>query len=265
MGFCMRVFSNCTFFDNSSGRLPSAARVSSHRKFQPTPTHGGRLTRDHILTTDAKVSTHAHARWATLLSFFLTAPLPVSTHAHARWATRCTDRGFGRDSVSTHAHARWATPAASIRRAAGRGFNPRPRTVGDSLSCPDHPPEAMFQPTPTHGGRPPGTSLYNSRYKVSTHAHARWATSHGENLGTLEAVSTHAHARWATQPRVYDEPQEEVSTHAHARWATFIIRKDCGALDRFQPTPTHGGRLVVKGTTYLPVRVSTHAHARWAT
>src|SRR5690606_22703102 len=77
--------------------------------FQPTPTHGGRLVADRSRKQNLKVSTHAHARWATHRlhgDFYL---VVVSTHAHARWATSSLEPRFREIEVSTHAHARWAT------------------------------------------------------------------------------------------------------------------------------------------------------------
>ena len=144
--------------------------------FQPTPTHGGRLevrafrgtlnavsTHAHArwatlhgcLGWEAEtVSTHAHARWATALAVDALMPVVVSTHAHARWATLSDEMTTTWRIVSTHAHARWATRPPAHRSLDSSRFNPRPRTVGDVTAS-----NSTMPLSP-----------------VSTHAHARWAT-----------------------------------------------------------------------------------------
>src|SRR5690606_1124528 len=100
---------------------------------------------------------------------------------------------------------------------------------------------------------------------VSTHAHARWATS-SPSAQDLDEI------RFNPRPRTVGDRlsarlichTSEVSTHAHARWATmrlFLLVvnmagfnprprtvgddkfiKDLAKKFEFQPTPTHGGR-----------------------
>ena len=99
--------------------------------FQPTPTHGGRHKDAELHQNSGGVSTHAHARWATQKVMYESEIARVSTHAHARWAT---------------------VRAGDIHMD-DRGFNPRPRTVGDVLTNNPTGSDFLFQPTPTHGGR----------------------------------------------------------------------------------------------------------------
>src|SRR5690606_33908732 len=63
------------------------------------------------------------------------------------------------------------------RQTAARCFNPRPRTVGDRAAPTCHCGLLAFQPTPTHGGRQVQDTMERRAPGVSTHAHARWATS----------------------------------------------------------------------------------------
>src|SRR5690606_30622275 len=122
-----------------------------------------------------------------------------------------------------------------------------------------------FQPTPTHGGRPGRPASAGIFHPVSTHAHARWATHGVDAVVVPVRVSTHAHARWATRcsrilpgttacfnprPRtVGDGPctaQRFWSSGFNPRPRTVGDAAAPAAADdvaRFQPTPTHGGRL----------------------
>ena len=181
------------------GRPPSDRSWLKTASFQPTPTHGGRrrTTRRPALSkkrfnprprTVGDPGSRPNASGA----------FGVSTHAHARWATMYDGGKWTGWNVSTHAHARWATYSVFPFALMCSRFNPRPRTVGDScLNAPSstapsfnprprtvgdlHRPNLAehrmpFQPTPTHGGRPAQPVLPLSSFPVSTHAHARWAT-----------------------------------------------------------------------------------------
>ena len=167
------------------------------------------------------------------------------------------------------------------------GFNPRPRTVGDLRRTSMPAGEGMFQPTPTHGGRPQAVTRgceenefqptpthggrpvfrcnINSVVIVSTHAHARWATGVLDNDYDLRKVSTHAHARWATICLLQRRRLPYVSTHAHARWATRRLYFDNLHDKRFNPRPRTVGDEQGEIIEIPFNGVSTHAHARWAT
>ena len=104
----------------------------------------------------------------------------------------------------------------------------------------------LFQVVSTHAHArwaTPGICAEGEAGEVSTHAHARWATCEAEARDREWEVSTHAHARWATHHAGKNGICARVSTHAHARWATFHRASGGFFFFKFQPTPTHGGRL----------------------
>ncbi len=145
------------------------------RQFQSTPPHGGRLPGPQVPQHRNGVSIHAPARRAT-------SPDPNPRRRPRSFNPRPRtegDEGFlrvGEDgkvfqstpphggrpsqparpapiiSVSIHAPARRATLPAGPAGADHLGFNPRPRTEGDSLSWLPRL-QDMFQSTPPHGGR----------------------------------------------------------------------------------------------------------------
>ena len=256
--------------------------------FQPTPTHGGRPPVRRAERHRLSVSTHAHARWATVSWQGIRAAESVSTHAHARWATTLPLGILFYYTVSTHAHARWATSLEKTPSRSPASFNPRPRTVGDFARKNSFTFSSEFQPTPTHGGRLVGFHVPCTWISVSTHAHARWATFIApsyQNVDTsfnprprtvgdvyatnwrylvrkFQPTPTHGGRPDPLRPRfrVFS-----VSTHAHARWATRELNAFRDWLMMFQPTPTHGGRPARRRARVKRLSVSTHAHARWAT
>src|SRR5690606_36443930 len=166
--------------------------------------------------------------------------------------------------VSTHAHARWATGPGHDGATRAWGFNPRPRTVGDFRRSTLRRNQLEFQPTPTHGGRLRPAFSSASTCAVSTHAHARWATTVAAGVRVGVIVSTHAHARWATwlfgvpcTPRSRFNPRPRtvgdfICALISVRFSCFNPRPrtvgdtalllDLTWKRQFQPTPTHGGR-----------------------
>ena len=166
--------------------------------FQPTPTHGGRPERVHAQDRSAEVSTHAHARWATHLHDHIGTSLKSF---NPRPRTVGDIRSVLFITLSPGFNPRPRTVGDSPEKVslfARISFNPRPRTVGDRFSAFMLGSMRMFQPTPTHGGR--------RREPAAGH---RWqqfqpTPTHGGRLlpvwpcTVLQKVSTHAHARWAT-------------------------------------------------------------------
>ena len=98
------------------------------------------------------VSIHAPARGATWPLRSCPECLHVSIHAPARGAThnRILDRGFrGFQSTPPHGGRPKGRATAPLRR----GFNPRPRTGGDTIPSKRITRVWWFQSTPPHGGR----------------------------------------------------------------------------------------------------------------
>ena len=248
------------------GDAAAPAAADDVARFQPTPTHGGRRPAPSASSLSPFVSTHAHARWATVNPEHLVeVGYDVSTHAHARWATEKIYSDMVARRVSTHAHARWAT-WRRVRWLEGRlCFNPRPRTVGDPQLSRCHPLPIVFQPTPTHGGRPRSRRSRSPEGRVSTHAHARWATPgfgpRWPPRSTFQPTPTHGGRPFWRSESLTAAWFQPTPTHGGRQGADALMH----ARYLFQPTPTHGGRrerwFVGERTNY----VSTHAHARWAT
>ena len=166
--------------------------------------------------------------------------------------------------VSIHAHVRWATYELMNISPAHGGFNPRPRTVGDSSTPSLTTANRLFQSTPTYGGRPEVREVVSALRAVSIHAHVRWATVEIGNENAIGEVSIHAHVRWATRllgrlvkrrkgfnprPRTVGDPHQlrqrcpgvcfnpRPRTVGDGQRARDIL-KEIG----FQSTPTYGGR-----------------------
>ena len=151
-------------------------------------------------------------------------PLQVSIHALARRATSMAQTfppGMVRfQSTPSHGGRRSAHRCGCGRR---HGFNPRPRTEGDTIfsvisasglefqSTPSHGGRhgteikggsiKTFQSTPSHGGRPPGRRSRHRQGSVSIHALARRATYAVRKFEVTQEVSIHALARRATRLR----------------------------------------------------------------
>ena len=139
------------------------------------------------------------------------------------------------------------------------GFNPRPRTVGDSRRNSRVFVVPKFQPTPTHGGRRVQSRILLRRGRFQptpTHGgrlgwnRRRRVTSvfqptptHGGRrpeqvlIFPVILVSTHAHARWATDAVDVSKLSDAVSTHAHARWATTSTSGISRSFSSFNPRP----------------------------
>ena len=189
--------------------------------FQPTPTHGGRLAYCVNGKITKIVSTHAHARWATFMgtdTFSINEVFqPTPTHGgrppRKRFRMRSKESFNPRPrTVGDVAHDR--------RRPAVASFNPRPRTVGDVLLRSGAKYRITFQPTPTHGGRrvfPDDQTIWRGFQPTPTHG---GRLLHPDSIRNIGKVSTHAHARWATGEYARLVQAVQVSTHAHARWAT---------------------------------------------
>ena len=122
----------------------SVSVVMLSLRFQPTPPHGGRLG------TLVRIREHGD----------------VSIHAPARGATRAGWRGPAGLTVSTHAPARGATGLKRYHGDAQNGFNPRPRTGGDSAALRYTLRIGKFQPTPPHGGRLRGAAIAGDRDRL---------------------------------------------------------------------------------------------------
>ena len=204
------------------GRQLSRYPVAIWRLFQPTPTHGGRqidLLRQHPANSMFQPTpTHGGRQVVTRKSGGAPKFQPTPTHGGRLAAAREENLTA---MVSTHAHARWATSGGCAGRARKSSFNPRPRTVGDPAPIRTTSDGTWFQPTPTHGGRRPSQSPFPPHSRVSTHAHARWATCNKSFLSAEE---------YRFQP-----------TPTHGGRQTLSEYGDL--VTTFQPTPTHGGRL----------------------
>ena len=171
---------------------------------------------------------------------------------------------------------RWRTSA---------GFNPRPRTGGDSSLGHWPMAEIVSIHAPARGATSP-TPPRPCRPLVSIHAPARGATKsikltafsqqfqstppHGgrqtpqESIGFSYNVSIHAPARGATPGKNNPHPDTHVSIHAPARGATFIKIGFWRWSGCFNPRPRTGGdrSLFLDGRL---ICVSIHAPARGAT
>ena len=211
--------------------------------FQPTPTHGGRLTSASLMMMSRlfqPTPTHGGRRSHSILSHM----------ADICFNPRPRTVGDRRSRPPSHRLV---------------GFQPTP-THGGRLSCASSLELSCgFQPTPTHGGRQkivPGSKAGDS---VSTHAHARWATllhdakEHGETL--FQPTPTHGGRPFIRGEGVAQTAFQPTPTHGGRPRGRF----EGSSATLFQPTPTHGGRLTKQVVALLIGFVSTHAHARWAT
>ena len=123
------------------------------------------------------------------------------------------------------------------------GFNPRPRTGGDSQWLEEAIAKDLFQSTPPHGGRLEAGKMDYELITVSIHAPARGATMTIALTGGMPLVSIHAPARGAT-------------------WKRSMLLQICSM---FQSTPPHGGRRPTMCRAGARQDVSIHAPARGAT
>ena len=217
-----------------------------HNGFNPRPrTVGDERYRAGVFA-EAKVSIHAHVRWATVPGINSTLTCPCF-NPRPRTVGDNTLREFTQyelefQSTPTYGgrlpifHRQLAderfqsTPTYGGRRNDQRRnypdscFNPRPRTVGDALRWNKPNALVMFQSTPTYGGRLGVQDLAGLWARVSIHAHVRWATGRIQRGTWHEIVSIHAHVRWATRCLSIQNNTPFVSIHAHVRWATRNVR-----------------------------------------
>ena len=92
-------------------------------------------------------------------------------------------------------------------------------------------------------GDAPGACSCRTWIEVSIHAHVRWATPPaGSRFPSC--------IRFNPRPRTVGDRRQD---RRHVRW------------NRFQSTPTYGGRRRQFCVQNLLLRVSIHAHVRWAT
>ncbi len=242
-------------------RIATSPRLT----FQSTPPHGGRRSTAWRITREYHVSIHAPARGATghfallhkLRQAFQSTP-PHGGRPRQKNTSRLSPPfqstpphgGRLRWSNSLHTCAMFqSTPphggrllSAGASHRGKAGFNPRPRTGGDSISFWHNGQVVLFQSTPPHGGRHFALLAAKCGVLVSIHAPARGATS--------RSLCNNAVSMFQSTP-----------PHGGRLMLTKYIL--LGA--RFQSTPPHGGRrdgIPLKAGRYV---VSIHAPARGAT
>ncbi len=128
-------------------------------------------------------------------------------------------------------------------------------------------PILLFQPTLPQGERLSTTYPTDVYLDISTHAPARGATFHRQEvLSEYLNISTHAPARGATLfPGRIPRGEESISTHAPARGATSRPLPGKAGEKEFQPTLPQGERHVELHDILNVLCISTHAPARGAT
>ena len=234
-----------------------AARCSAGRApgFNPRPRTGGDSSsdriRDQLLPWRISVSIRAPARGATIRGHRHSVAI-VSIRAPARGATRpSSSRPPTR--VSIRAPARGATPDGTDLRARHElGFNPRPRTGGDT------PLGMCFNPRPRTA-----TRSIRRGASVSIRAPARGATlvAVASTMKVVALVSIRAPARGATQH--VRRIRQSAPPHGGRPGQPRPIGHRCM---RFQSAPPHGGRLSIARYRLSSLEnVSIRAPARGAT
>ena len=120
----------------------------------------------------------------------------------------------------------------------------------------------MFQSTPSRGGRLNTLATFTFAISVSIHALTRRATVRLTKAQSVAQVSIHALTRRATVCKVDKTYLKNVSIHALTRRATVLIIT-CGiAKQRFQSTPSRGGRRkteFINGVSNLSFNPRPHA------
>ena len=250
----------------TGGDVHSVVCVARGLSFNPRPRTGGDTLRSQTPTLPACFN--PRPRTGGDMSFSL-----------------CSSGNF----VSIHAPARGATARNQAVGSLFLSFNPRPRTGGDGGSRVDevtapevsiHAPargatralvtdrhDMTFQSTPPHGGRPSrvaGTIAFIRGFNPRPRTGGDM--DRDDFWDWLDEVSIHAPARGATFCDSVIDTLRYVSIHAPARGATERLMGEM-AVQKFQSTPPHGGRLFCPsaGRPRRDPGVSIHAPARGAT
>ena len=239
--------------------------------FQPTPTHGGRrfliwfrlISCDQFQPTPTHGGRHAGARdYAAHVGRFNPRPRTVGDHQD-QWRLRRRKsfnprprtvgdgrRPETRESISVFQ----PTPThggrlrLNVKSSFERKFQPTPTHGGRQVGAAIRIPGGGFQPTPTHGGRLEFDEDVRAIARVSTHAHARWATSiveqRGKNTRMFQPTPTHGGRPHSSVLLSMTRLFQPTPTHG-GRPKDFV---NGARFAMFQPTPTHGGRLCLPET-----------------
>ena len=188
--------------------------------FQSTPSRGGRPYHVLYIFAPQQISIHALTRRATdEIVPYVNNPR-ISIHALTRRATSIGGFFMLKRSISIHALTRRAT----------------------CLSWTMRPWRKRFQSTPSRGGRQAQNLFCVNMHIISIHALTRRATQiFGCNVAKLD-ISIHALTRRATIVNNCKQKTSRISIHALTRRATSSVSIYDLRMNKFQSTPSRGGR-----------------------
>ena len=259
---------------------PHEHHAAKRRKFQPTPSRGGRRRDRPAAGPDVRVSTHALTRRATKSYKDCAALTPKFQPTPSRGGRHSTAlRGSPYAKPFQPTPSRGGRPDIDVRSARVQdGFNPRPHAEGDvaeqatrlgvvvvsthaltrratGTSIGRLMKLTLFQPTPSRGGRP-GTMTDRRRCGGCFNPRPHAEGDGGQRFRAVadRPVSTHALTRRATNRWMAScrcgsfQPTPSRGGRPASRWAPVP------GVPRFQPTPSRGGR--PPGTRPWPTRAS---------